>query len=214
MPEISVSSQWVIIPVFINILKGIHIIKAIGTREDSTYLFPYCLFKVPILSIKYVQISYTYLPFFEKSNPKSEPATDKKNKNHGQLQKATMNADWSLLHSRWQGWKWCWGQAGGGSSSWGPLRKKPTTPRSVSQTREAAERVRDGREVARVFTHQAVSQNGSWGETYTINIKGKQAHCQWEGPLQGVLEGWAEKAPEVPARDSGSPQDMLIPKEH
>ena len=118
------------------------------------------------------------------------------------------------VHSRWQGWKWCWGQAGGGSSSWGPLRKKPTTPRSVSQTREAAERVRDGREVARVFTHQAVSQNGSWGETYTINIKGKQAHCQWEGPLQGVLEGWAEKAPEVPARDSGSPQDMLIPKEH
>ena len=55
----------------------------------------------------------------------------------------------------------------------GTLRKKPTIPRRVSQTREATEGLRDSREVVEVLTHQAVSQGGGRGRNHTINIRGE-----------------------------------------
>ena len=73
-----------------------------------------------------------------------------------------------------------------------PLRKKTTIPRRVSQMREAVERVRDGREVARVFIHQAVSQDDSGGGSYTINVRGSrlhEAHHEWEDPHKEFLKG-------------------------
>ena len=72
------------------------------------------------------------------------------------------------------------------------LRKKPTIPRRINQTREAAEGVRDGREVARVFIQQAVSQDDSRGGTYTIKVRGSRLHeanHQWEGPHKEFLKG-------------------------
>ena len=106
-----------IITVLINILKGFHIIQTIGDKKDGTYLLPHCLFKLPVLtlSLKYIQIGYTSLPFFKKklySSGKDESDAKSRPEAH--------------------------------HPAGDPLRKKTTILRRVSQMREATDGVRDG----------------------------------------------------------------------
>ena len=168
------------------------------------------------LYLKYVRIGYTFLPFFKKAIPKMNQPLTRKRGTVSNFKKPAMNADWSLLHSRWQGWKWCQGQTGGGSPTQDSLRKKPTIPRRVSQLREAAEGVTGsnwslGSSPSRQLVRMAVEA----GPT-PLTSGGKWA--SW-GPLlagrhpQGVLKGgW--RGPEALAGDGGSLWDMAIPQEH
>ena len=139
--------------------------------------------------------------------------TCKMKKNHVCLEKSLPQPlIWLFFHSRMVRTKWLQGQGVGRGLKWGcPLDRR--------NWKRGGRKWQDWKRHGGHPGHHQSSNWSKWQQRWDLgNSKGgasqqDQAHSGRKGPLQGVFEERLhEEAPEVPARDGGSLQDLPVQK--